>query len=212
MIDYEAAANTAPSTSNDPFLEPDQDCKLLILDSKNFVGKKGNKYIIRAKVLEVTPTGTVASPVVGAVRVVMISLDPPKDPTLPDYGMQNLIAYAEGLNGGPIKGETAAEKGAKLKRMLGVRAIDAAEAQRYRLPGPVAFEEAMAIGMVVGNRTVGAMVGKPQHPFTYHNWYSIKQTGDEVMARKAALKAGQPIKWPVTSGTLPTLNGPLVGQ
>lgn len=211
MIDYEAAAGTAPSTGNDPFLEPDQDVKCLIVDSKNFIGMKGNKYVIRVRVLEVSPTGTTPPPVVGADRCVMINLDPPKNPTLPDYGMKNLMAYAHGLNGGPMTG-TPAEGAEKLKKLLGVRAIDATEAQRYRLPGPVAFQASQAIGMVVGCRSVGKTVGTPPHPFTFFNWYTLKQEWSDILARREAIKNGTAIKWPVVSGTLPALNGPLVGQ
>lgn len=198
MIDYEAAAGTAPSTGNVPFLEGDHDHKLLVVDSKNFFGRNGNKYIIKVRVLATTPTGKVESPAVGADRVVIINLDPPKKAGDPDYGLQNLMNYACGLNGGPIEGADSKEKGRKLNRLLGQREIDATEAQRRGI-APIPFAEAFAIGMVVGDRAVKGMtqgsVNNPAHEITYHNWYSIKQTPDEVLARKAALKNNLPIQW-----------------
>lgn len=192
MIDYEAAAGTAPSTSNLPFLEADHDHVLLVLDSKNFWGRNGNKYIVKVKVLKTTPTGKVPSPAVGAERVVIINLDPPKKAGDPDYGLQNLMNYASGLNGGPIEGATPADKGAKLKRLLGTRAIDATEASRRGI-APVAFAEAMAIGMIVGDKAVLGMTkgdaNRAAHEITYHNWYTIKNDPAKVFARKDAIKA-----------------------
>lgn len=201
MIDYEAAANTAPSSGNLPFLEENHDHKLLIVDSKNFMGRNGNKYIIKVRVLATTPTGNTPSPGIGADRAVIINMDPPKKKGDPDYGMQNLMNYAYGLNGGPIEGADSKEKGRKLNKLLGQRAIDPVEAQQLRM-APCEEVKAFCIGMVVGDRTVGAMTtgtpNNPPHPITYHNWYAIKQTTEEVMANKAALASGQPITLPAS--------------
>lgn len=196
MIDYEAAAGTAPSTSNLPYLEADHEHKLLVLDSKNFFGRNGNKYIVKVKVLATKATGKIESPAIGAERVVIINLDPPKKPGDPDYGMQNLMNYAYACNGGEITGATPAEKGGKLKRLLGTRAIDPVEAQRRGI-APIAFAEAMAIGMVVGDKTVAGMTkgdsNKPAHAITYHNWFSIKQDPAKVLPRKDAIKNNLPV-------------------
>lgn len=199
MIDYEAAAGTAPSTNNVPFLEGDQDCKLLVVDSKDFMGRNGHKYIIKVRVLEVKATGKIESPAVGADRAVMINLDPPKKAGDPDYGIQNLMNYACGLNGGPMEGADPKEKGRKLNRLLGQRAIDPVEAQRRGI-APVPFAEAMCIGMVIGDRSVAGMTQgsptNPAHAITYHNWYTIKQEPKDVLARKDALKNNTPVQWP----------------
>lgn len=195
MIDYEKAASTAPSSGNVPFLEPDQDCKLLVVDSKDQDGTKGNRYIIKVRVLEAKATGKIEAPAVGADRCVILNLDPPKNKTGKDYGLENLMNYAYGLNGGPIQGEN---RGQKLQRLLGQREISLEEGQRYGKPA-AAFIEAMAIGMVIGNRTVGGMTqgtpNNPSHPIVYHNWYAIQQTPEQVLSRKTALKTGQPIQW-----------------
>lgn len=202
MIDYDKAAETAPSTGNLPFLEGDQDCKLLIVDSKNFMGRNGNKYIIKVRVMECSPTGKIESPAKGADRVVMINMDPPKKIGDPDYGMQNLMGYAYALNGGAIEASETQTKGQKLAKLLGKRKIDPVEAQAYRV-APSDEIKAFAIGMIVGDRSVaGATTGtptNPSHPITYHNWYPLKQTPDELLARKAALAANLPIVWPPPS-------------
>lgn len=186
MLDYENAADTAPSSSRKPFLEGDIDAKMLITKAVNTMGYTGNKYVIELRVLEAAPTEAgKPCPAVGAERVVIIDLDNEK------YGAPNLMAFANGLNGGPMTGATKEERGAKLRKLLGVREIDATEAQKRGI-APVKAQEAFAIGMVVGNRTNGGKT-KAGEPFTYHNWYSLNQTIAQREQRRAALAAGQPV-------------------
>lgn len=187
MIDYEAAARTAPSVGNLPFLEKDCDHKVVIVESKNQVGQKGNRYIIKVRVLASTATGQTPAPQPGADRCVIINLDPPRDRTKPDYGMQNLMNYANGLNGGPVANPES------LKKLLGAMKVTPEDAQRYRIPACDEIK-ALAIGMVVGDRAVGGMTagvnGQPGHEITYHNWYPIKQTAEQVVERRNALASG----------------------
>lgn len=191
-FDYDAAAETKASTGRKPYLEPNVDFKLLITKAEFSKGYTGNKYLIEARVLEATATEDGAKvPPIGAERFHSIDLDNE------DYGMANLMAFAEGLNGGPLVATEKSTKGQKLRKLLGERAIGEEEAKKTSKP--VCSElKAMAIGMVVGNRTnLGPDTdkdGKPKKPFTYMNWYAIKQTMEEVEQRRAAAASGAEVK------------------
>ncbi len=186
MLDYESAADTAPSGSRKPFLEGDIDAKMLITKAVNTSGYTGNKYIVELRILEATPTEAgKPCPAVGAERVVIIDLDSEK------YGAPNLMAFANGVNGGPMSGATKEERGAKLRKLLGVREVNEEEAKKRGI-APIKGQEAYAIGMVVGNRTNGGKTQKGT-PFTYHNWYALNQTKEQREQRRAALAAGQPV-------------------
>lgn len=185
-MDYESAAETKASGSRKPFLEGNIDGKFLVTKAEETAGFTGSKYIVELRTLEARPCEAgVSVPAVGSERVVIIDLDSEQ------YGFKNLMAFVEGLNGGPIQGTDKAEKGAKLRKLLGVRGIGEDEAKKKGV-GTVAAQEAFAVGMVVGNRT---NLGKTKKgtDFTYHNWYTLKQTLEQVAARKAAIKAGETV-------------------
>ncbi len=185
-MDYESAAETKASGSRKPFLEGNIDGKFLVTKAEEVNGFTGNKYIVELRTLEAKAVEAGATvPATGSERVVIIDLDSEL------YGFKNLMAFVEGLNGGPLTGADKAEKGAKLRRLLGVRAVDAEEARKKGI-GTVAAQEAFAVGMVVGNRT---NVGKTKKggDFTYHNWYTLQQTLEQVAARKAAIKEGREV-------------------
>ncbi len=186
-MNYEDAVDAPPSGARKPFLEGDIDAKLLVVRSENTEGYTGSKYIVEVRVLEASPTEKDGKcPVVGAERVVIIDLDNET------YGHGNLMAYVHGLNGGPIEGTDKATRGAKLRKLLGVRAIDEEEAKKKGIAASGA-QEAYAVGMVVGNRTNKGKTKKKEGDFTYHNWYTLKQTHEQIAARKAAIKAGTPV-------------------
>lgn len=186
-LDYEDAVDAAPSGSRKPFLEGGVDFKLLVIESKNIKGHTGNNYIVELRVLEAKATEEgVTAPPVGAERVVIIDLDNEL------YGKGNLMAYVHGLNGGPIGGDTKEIRGRRLRKLLGVRAIDEAEAAKRGIPA-VPFQEAYAIGMIVGDRTNKGKTKGKGGDFTYHNWYTLKQTPEEIDQRKAAIKANKPV-------------------
>lgn len=170
-MDYEKASETKASSGRKPYIEGDIDAKFVVIKSEASEGHRGNNYIVELRVLSARATAPDAQvPPVGAERVVIIDLDNK------DYGYPNLMAYVAGLNDGPIQGATKEEKGKKLKKLLGSEGV-----------------EAFAVGMLIGNRPNKGKTKQKGTDFTYHNWYFVQQTLDEINQRKQMLKDGKEI-------------------
>lgn len=190
-FNYDEAAEAKASTGRKPYLEANVDFKGLLITKAEFSsGYTGNKYLIEGRVLSAEAAEAGASvPPVGAERFHSIDLDNE------EYGMANLMAFVEGLNGGPLVPREGATKGQQMRFLLGEEEVTEEQAKKTGKSAQ-GKREAFAVGMFIGNRTnAGPDVdkdGKPKKPFTYMNWYPVPdQNRKDVEHRKALLKAGK---------------------
>jgi hypothetical protein len=183
-MDYAKAAGTAASTGRKPYLEPGIEADLIISTAKLIEGgHKGNNYVFEFRVLTAKAIADgVTPPPTGAERAYVVDLDNAQ------YGFGNLMALAEGLEGGKMPGLSEDQKKAMIAE--GKSTDQVGEADRQAKGNALKALLGEAVGMKIRVTTSG-VVTREKKPFTALTWHHIAgQTLDGVREARAKLQNG----------------------
>lgn len=184
-MDYAKAAGTAASSGRKPYLEPGIEAELIIAKAQLIEGGfKGNNYVFEFRVVSGKGIAAGANvPPVGAERAYVVDLDNQQ------YGLANLMAIAEGLEGGKMPGLSEDQKKAMLAENKSADQISEADKQAKGASLKALLQE--AVGMKIRVTTAGVTTNQNK-PFTALTWHHVPgQTLEGVRAARAKLQAGE---------------------
>jgi hypothetical protein len=185
-FDYGKAATTSASSGRKPFIEPGIEAEFLISHAKLIEGGfKGTSYVFEFRVLDAKAIdATATAPVKGAERAYVVDLDG-------QYGLPNLMAVAEALEGGTMPGLSDDQKKALLTEGKSMDQI--AEADKTAKGNALKTLLSEAVGMRVRATTSGVKT-RENKPFTAITWHHVPgQTIETVRETRAKMANGQAV-------------------
>lgn len=184
-MDYAKAAGTNASTGRKPYLEPGIEAELIIAKAQLIEGGfKGNNYVFEFRVIDAKAIAEGAKvPPKGAERAYVVDLDNVQ------YGFANLMAIAEGLEGGKMPGLSEEQKKAMLSSNKSTDEVG--EADKAQKGASLKALLGEACGMKIRVTTSGVTT-RENKPFTALTWHHVAgQTLEGVREARAKLNAGE---------------------